>query len=435
MGGFSFKPVVVALIMSFAIITNFSFVVTQSSQDRLYFYYVDITEVTQARGYSEGYFEIPINYSDGLYSQKVFLVSYGGNVSLVKVGESATSFKILISNGTYGYLILNVTVEHNMSRELGLITYIRFSNDTKAYSSPYPEELLSKYVLNPDPLVVKYVIPEFENWLKERYKITAPTDISKTYLAVKAAEFIYGRYFIKYNASALPRTTKEVIESRQGDCDDMSRILLSILWYYGIPAKIVYGYVYLPYDETIGIYGSYLRFINAGPHGFVTAYVPKVGWISLDLLAYARLHYPVLITGETTDIQITEETLNQVREEYSKYSYIELLATYEINATTTEFIKHVISDPIKTLRSYLNPQNINTTTTPQPPTTSTTPNHTQTTQNTSTEPSLNTHAIFIALSFLITPLLAYMARKLVRVVNHDSLNITSSSSTMSIHHI
>lgn len=405
--------------MLFVTVLNLLVVAIQSSQDRLYFYYVDIAEVTQARGYSEGYFEIPINYSDGLYNQKVFLVSYGGNVSLVRVGGN-TLFKVLMFNGTRGYLILNITVEHDRSRELGLITYLRFSNDTKAYALPYPEEVLSKYVLDPDPLVVKYVIPEFESWLKERYRISLPTNISKTYLAVRAAEFIYGRYFIRYNASALPRTTKEVIESRQGDCDDMSRILLSILWYYGIPAKIVYGYVYLPYDEIVEIYGSYIRFINAGPHGFVIAYVPEVGWVSLDFLAYARLYYPVLITGESTNTQVTEESLNQIKEEYSKQTYIELIAVYEVNVSTTEFIKHVISNPTKVLQNYLNQQNTSLTTTSQPTnTTLTTHTNSKPTQNTSTpsKPTSTTYTILVALLLLISPILAYMTKKLVRTTS------------------
>ncbi|MEM1603526.1 MAG: transglutaminase family protein [Zestosphaera sp.] len=337
------------------------------------FVYVDVAAITYANNVSEGYFEIPINYTEPHYTQVVQVFKIGGDVVVNSSGNN-TVFKILISNNTQGYVILNVTLIRESRKELSIVSRALYLGDITLYDYPYPAEIVEKYVLQPNEKVIKVVVPLFEEWMHSKLPSNLNlSKVSKTYLAVWAANYIYGDYLIKYNASPVPRSLDDVLEKREGDCDDKSRILLSLLWYYGVPAKIQYGYVYLKFDYLTDVYGSLTRFINAGPHAYVVIYVPTVGWVSVDFLAWARLYHPTLITGESTYSSVTNEDLEEVEKFYTSFRYLELIEMHESSKLPEDLVRDLINDDlIGRLERMLSekPQETNTETTT--PTTSTT---------------------------------------------------------------
>lgn len=337
------------------------------SYDIYEFTYVDVATITYANNVSEGYFEVPINYTEPHYTQIVRVFKVGGDV-VVNSSENRTVFKIPISNNTRGYVILNVTLTRESRKELNIVSRALYLGDILLYDYPYPEDVVKKYVLQPNEKVVEVVVPFFEEWMRSKLPSNLSLSrVSKTYLAVWAAKYLYGDYLIRYNASSIPRSLDEVLERREGDCDDKSRILLSLLWYYGIPAKIQYGYVYLKFDYVADVYGSLTRFINAGPHAYVVIYVPTVGWVSVDFLAWARLYNPTLITGESTYSIVTNEDLKEVEKFYSSFRYFELIEIYESSKLPEDLIKDLLSsDLIGRLERMFTeePQETSTTTTP-----------------------------------------------------------------------
>lgn len=329
------------------------------------FTYVDVATIKHASNVSEGYFEVPINYTEPHYTQVVRVFKVGGDVVINSSGNK-TAFRIPISNNTSGYVILNVTITRESSKELGIVSRALYLGDILLYNYPYPEDIVRKYVLQPNEKVVEVVVPLFEEWMRDRLPSNISLSrVSKTYLAVWAAKYLYGDYLIKYKASSIPRSLDEVLEEREGDCDDKSRILLSLLWYYGIPAKIQHGYVHLKFDYVADVYGSLTRFINAGPHAYVVIYVPKVGWVSVDLLAWARLYHPTLITGESTYSSVTSEDLREVEKFYSSFKYLELIEIYESSKLPEDLIRDLMSSDLMGRLERMfdeGPQETNTTT-------------------------------------------------------------------------
>ena len=331
------------------------------------FYYLDYAYVLSTNNKTTGYFESPINYSDGTLNQSVYLIRFGGNVTVVNY---ETPYEIEISNESRGFIALKVVQEYRNSTELLEQILSNPQSFSKAFEN-IPSEIAGKYLLKPLEIINEYVKPAFEKWLSsEGYFVS---NISKAFLAVKAAQFIYGQYFIKYNASAIPRAIDYVVKHRTGDCDDMSRVLLNILWSYDIPGKIEYSYVYLTYNATFNVEGSYLTFINAGPHAYVLMYIPTLGWVSLDFLAGALIKYPSIISGETTDTNVTSREVIQMREELSRYRYAEVTALYEAkdlplniskaikSGTIEQYLFNLVKPSIAALKASLNAYTSSTT--------------------------------------------------------------------------
>ncbi|MEO3993163.1 MAG: transglutaminase family protein [Desulfurococcaceae archaeon TW002] len=345
------------------------------SYDILNFLYVDVAVITYVSNVSEGYFEVPINYTEPHYTQVVQVSKIGGDV-IIDSSKNNTVFKIPINNNTRGFVVLNVTLIRESRRELNIMVQALYLGNIYLYDHPYPEEIVQKYVLQPNEKVVEIVVPLFEEWMRSRFSSINLSRVSKTFLAIWAAKYIYEDHLIKYNASSIPRSLDEVLEKREGDCDDKSRILLSMLWHYGVPAKIQYGYVYLKFDYVADVYGSLTRFINAGPHAYVVIYVPTVGWVSVDFLAWARLHHPALITGESTYSSVTNEDLEEVKKFYTSFKYLELIEVHESSKLPDDLIRDLENnDLIGRLERMLlsESQETNTTTTTIEPSTTYSP--------------------------------------------------------------
>lgn len=353
------------------------------------FYFFDYAYVVASYNQSSGYFDIPVNYSDGTLNQTVLVTALGGETRV----SNDSRITIDLFNGSNGYVILKI---HQSIRNTtdAIITML---SDPEAFNysdQDIPPDIREKYVNIPAKIVVDVVKTDFEEWLsKEGISVN---DVSKAFLAAKAAFFIYSTGYITYSAAAMPRSLEEVINEKKGDCDDMSRVLVNLLWSYGIPAKIEQGYVYLPYNQTIEFEGSYLTFINAGPHGYVLTYVPNIGWVSLDFLAGARIFLPVLVTGETTQANITSQDINEIREELSKIRYAEIIMTFDEDnvpdylleamnsGTIQETLHSMIEENIRKIMANLSTELPNTT-----PTSTTSPTTTNTWQTTEATPVNN----------------------------------------------
>lgn len=360
--------VVLSIIVGSLSIVNSS---TKSTINHKIFYYLDYAYIVLTTNRTTGYFESPINYSDRTLNQTVYLRKFGGNVTIV---NSTSPYQIEISNGSKGFIVLEVVQEYRNSSKF-IQEILSNPQSLRGTLDKIPKNISSKYLLKPLKIVNEYVKPSFEKWLENNgYSIN---NVSRAFLAVEAAQFIYGQYFMKYNASGIPRPIDYVIEHRTGDCDDMSRVLLNLLWSYGIPAKMEYSYVYLSFNATFNIEGSYLTFVNAGPHAYVVAYIPTLGWVSLDFLAGALIRYPSIITGETTDTNVTSGEVEEIKKELSQYHYAEITAIYQDKDIPQNIYKAIESDTIgQYLFNLIKPSVIllnstlnNSTTTSKPTTT------------------------------------------------------------------
>ena len=319
-----FGVVAVVVLISLTLINSYV-VVGEENRGRAVkeFYLIDLALVVLTSENTTAWFDTPINYSIKTYEQRAYIVSMGGPAWFD--GEEG-SVGINISNSTLAYIVVKVTVEYPEDIASIVADILKDPQAFKEYQNEIPDDIKVNYIKTPYEAISTIVKEDFIKWLKSKgYDIDA---VSKAFIACKAAQFIYASGYIKYNASPLPRTLDEVVEKKEGDCDDMSRILINLLWSLGIPAKIEYGYVYLPWSDVFNVGESYIKFKDAGPHAWVAAYVPPLGWVSLDFLAGARLLYPAIITGTSTEGTLSKEEIEEMQEFNIKVKYAEYVAIY-----------------------------------------------------------------------------------------------------------
>lgn len=209
----------------------------------------------------------------------------------------------------------------------------RFTTSSEAST---PSDVREAYVKTPSKVVVERVVPAYESWFKSRYGIST-SSASSLGLAVTAAYFIYLE-FIEYEAGTTPRSIEEVVETRRGDCDDMSRVLVELLNYYEIPALIVYGYPLVEnFTMTIPVENVTYKFINNGPHAFTLAYIAGLGWISLDFLAGSLILRPAVVEGYARETAVPREQVESFLELHRALSAVQVIAIL-----TEESIKSTI---------------------------------------------------------------------------------------------
>ena len=298
------------------------------------YYYFDYLYTVSTSSERKEVFGTPINYSDGTLNQSIKYLKLGGNLALTENGLMYDSF-----NGSYSYVVALV----NQSWINYTSCVLAMLKDPKAFSytnSEIPNYIVKNYVWKPADIVVNTVKKDFEEWLKSLFGLTL-ANFSKASLAARAAYFIYRSGYITYNASAVPRPLNYVVSHHTGDCDDMSRVLLNLLWVYGIPGKIEYSLVYLKNFSMTSLqsFGSSVKFVNTGPHAYVVTYVPQLGWVSLDLLAGARLFFPSIILGSNEKAVVTQRESQEAREELLKERFAEEVMIYETNNTPENLFK------------------------------------------------------------------------------------------------
>lgn len=199
-----------------------------------------------------------------------------------------------------------------------------------------PEEVVREFLAEPKRVVVEVVVPEYESWFSSRYNMST-SSASRLGLAVTAAFFVYS-VFIKYDPSASPRSIDEVIESRRGDCDDMSRVLVELLNYYGIPATIVYGYTFIEgFNITLPVENVTYGFISNGPHAFTLAYIPGIGWISLDFLAGSFIDRVFIVENYGRETTVPGEAVKSFLELHRAINATQVIAVLSEDSFSSVF--------------------------------------------------------------------------------------------------
>lgn len=348
-----FGIVAVIMLISLTLVNSYVVVGEENSGKVVKeFYLIDLALVVLTSENTTAWFDTPINYSVKTYEQRAYIVSMGGPTWF---NREEGSVGINISNGTLAYIVAKVTVEYTKSIAGVVADILKDPQAFKEYQSEIPDDIKANYIKTPHEAVSTVVKEDFIKWLRSKgYDID---NASKAFIAYKAAQFIYTSGYIRYNASPLPRTLDEVIEKKEGDCDDMSRVLINLLWSLGIPAKMEYGYVYLPWSDVFNIGESYIKFKDAGPHAWVAAYIPPLGWVSLDFLAGARLIYPVIITGSSTEGSLSKREVEEVLEFNIKVRYAEYIAIHpasKLPADAKEAAELLIGEAIRNITTYVN---------------------------------------------------------------------------------
>lgn len=104
-----------------------------------------------------------------------------------------------------------------------------------------------------------------------RTLVSGETDLFMAVFAI--ADWV--RNNIKYDLSTLTADVVQksswVLSVREGVCDELTNLFISMLRSLGIPARFVSGVVYSNLDYTFG------------PHGWAEVYFPEVGWVPFDV--------------------------------------------------------------------------------------------------------------------------------------------------------
>ncbi|MCY0868656.1 MAG: transglutaminase-like domain-containing protein [Desulfurococcus sp.] len=241
------------------------------------------------------------------------------------------TFNTSIGRGFFGFFTSRITVCYPDGSSLLEYYKLAFRNPmySPSLNASMPSDLVEKYVRQPYSKIAEVVVPAFEKWFNETHGIPV-SSASSLGLAVNAAYFVYREYFT-YNGSSIPRSIDEVISTGQGDCDDLSRVLVELLNYYHIPALIAYGYVYIPDINESGVFTTSIEnvtyvFLYNGPHAFTVAYIPSLGWLSLDFLAGSLLEYPFVFEGYTRETLVNETSVEELVNLHKEIDGVQVLA-------------------------------------------------------------------------------------------------------------
>jgi len=291
------------------------------------------------------YLESPINISMPGLNQTTRVTASRG----VKQ-ESGDWYSINVVPGSplYAFVVFEVlTCSPEFSLSLVLVREVLANPENfikEEWEATYSStNIPMEHVGIPPEVVRTRVKADFEDWLKSFSWYYRLENVSRYPLLVSvyAAKFIYLSGYIQYEASLLPKTIEEVIENKRGDCDDMSRVLVSLLWSYGIPAVIAHGFTAIEDFSMRSTLGS-LEYIfeRGGPHAFVLAYIPSYGWLSLDFLAGSLLTNQFVIWGITKTITLSREDIEEVERLHSTVvgkQLMTVMSTHDsrINDTTS----------------------------------------------------------------------------------------------------
>lgn len=105
-------------------------------------------------------------------------------------------------------------------------------------------------------------------------------------LALLKAAVLYVSSNVEYSIRQPPREPWEVLLFWQGDCDDQSNLLVTLLRGLGVPAYQEFGVVYVGegFNLSFAAEGGLLRveMVGGGGHAWAAAYVPPWGWVRVD---------------------------------------------------------------------------------------------------------------------------------------------------------
>jgi transglutaminase-like putative cysteine protease len=156
--------------------------------------------------------------------------------------------------------------------EYGIDAIMRTNN----YLHPINKKVPFPYT-NIDPEYLQYTKEsEFIDFTQEINQ-QARTLVKSTsdYYAAIVALADWTKTNIEYDLSTFTANAVQksswVLENKQGVCDELTNLFISMLRSQGIPAKFVSGMVYSNTDYSWG------------PHGWAEVYIPSYGWVPFDV--------------------------------------------------------------------------------------------------------------------------------------------------------
>ncbi|MCX8147625.1 MAG: transglutaminase-like domain-containing protein, partial [Candidatus Woesearchaeota archaeon] len=187
-------------------------------------------------------------------------------------------------------------------------------------------DIKSKAMVESSKIKIRSKVKFPIKWLPEEIKrYTLPTetiDINDA-IAEKASEIASGKddlfdvvdsiaYWvnsnIKYNVSTTTAEASQksswVFKNREGVCDEITSLFISMLRSLGIPARFVAG---IAYTESPDFKEKW------GPHGWAEVYFPDYGWVPYDV-TYAEYGWV-----DATHIKATE--LDDIGKAYTSFSW------------------------------------------------------------------------------------------------------------------
>ena len=380
------KQALIAIFILLSLITQPSALTSESTQSNSEFdcftlYFFNGIVVYNSTITEDLLLETPRNISlpNGFTQTVEHLVYY--NVAYNET-QGAFEFTVEGGKGFEGFILSRVKLCTKPLRRV--LDYIKSALQNPNYNPSeseigqnVPSDVREKYVEEPSKIIVEVVVPEYESWFKSRYGISI-TNATSLGIAVTAAYFIYIVY-IEYNPEATPRSIEDVVKSRKGDCDDMSRVLVELLNYYNIPAVIINGYTVIEnFNYTIPVENVTYKFINNGPHAFTAVYVQGLGWISIDLLAGSLIIYPFVIEEYTRETHVPSEAVENFIELHRAINATQVIAVFTENTIRNtigenitlnavyEYFKGVVEELAKGRQEYTTTQTPRTPNTTSP---------------------------------------------------------------------
>jgi transglutaminase-like putative cysteine protease len=87
---------------------------------------------------------------------------------------------------------------------------------------------------------------------------------------------------LTYDANAASHDASWTLQNKRGNCENYADLSLALLRSLGIPARYVSGYLVAGDIAVNGYVASYGYRWDAGPHSWVEAYYPDVGWVPYE---------------------------------------------------------------------------------------------------------------------------------------------------------
>jgi transglutaminase-like putative cysteine protease len=150
------------------------------------------------------------------------------------------------------------------------------TNNPLTFSKPYEWHMLKEEVgrsmqlldlTSPGVLESKAIVSDLVNDLRPFW------DAPAMFLQ-RCSEYIYEKFEYRKGITNIETTVDEILEHRQGVCQDFAHVMLQMLRSVGIPARYVSGYICPNRD---GVRGA------GATHAWVEAWLPSVsGWVGID---------------------------------------------------------------------------------------------------------------------------------------------------------
>lgn len=102
------------------------------------------------------------------------------------------------------------------------------------------------------------------------FQIDKSKSIAENIMALN--EWVYLHIYFKAGVTHIGTLLDEIIEKRNGVCQDFSHLFIAIARENSIPARYVSGYLH----QGDGYFG------DSQMHAWVEAFIPKVGWVGYD---------------------------------------------------------------------------------------------------------------------------------------------------------